>query len=478
MNVYDALAPVEPFLAGPWRWVGYAAIALPLAISAWALVGRRWRPDGTRRCRRCGHEFDPVTDLSRAAAVRCTECGAAPRGERHALHRRGRRRVLSAGVALSAIVGVPLFLWHSGHVFLARTLLPRWVAAQRADFADGTVLVDEVDPVQEWLGWQPNPADGAWRGNFDDEQKDMEGRDGPPVTAWPDRRRLRAWRPGCDSTATSYLGPFVFGPAAAARMPAIGAPGFGGDLNGDGAPDIVVGEVNTGTLGGTTWMRLRATEPTASERATLVLELVGTGIFREDPARGDWVFLSICHGFRYGITPGAFSSDPLIACTWDSDRRGWVLDAGRMRRDSERALLDRQAEAAAIAYAECERSASEASEGSDPDAAPGSAADAALRALREGQAGMAGFLPCTEMVGSLLAGVLELVTSGHGAEWEEWVRRSWPDRASASLRDAFIADVRRALDTCECAAFLRELNGIPEPVPAVGATPRGAGKDG
>ena len=47
MNVYDRLAPLEPLLAGEWRGAGYAAIALPLAITLWALVGRRWRADGT-----------------------------------------------------------------------------------------------------------------------------------------------------------------------------------------------------------------------------------------------------------------------------------------------------------------------------------------------------------------------------------------------------------------------------------------------
>ena len=52
MSVYDRLAPLEPLLAGEWRWAGYAAIALPLAITLWALVGRRWRADGTRRTTR------------------------------------------------------------------------------------------------------------------------------------------------------------------------------------------------------------------------------------------------------------------------------------------------------------------------------------------------------------------------------------------------------------------------------------------
>jgi hypothetical protein len=478
MNVYDRLSPLEPLLAGEWRWAGYAAIALPLAITLWALVGRRWRADGTRRCPRCGHAFAPSADFGSPQGVRCTECGVIPRSELHALRRRGRRRVAAAGIAVSAVLGIPLFLWHSGHVFLARVLLPRWVTSQRAEFADGTVLVDEVDPVQEWLDLEPNPATGAWRGWFDDETKDMDGRDAPPTSMWPDRRRIRAWRPGFDSTATSYLGPFVFGADAGEQMPAIGTPGFGGDLDGDGAPDVVIGEVNTGTLGGISWMRLREAGGEGGEPRSLLLELVGTGIFHRDDAHGDWTFLEICHGFRYGITPGAYTVDPLITCTWDADRRGWVPNAARMRREFDATLLDHQRERAALEYADCERDATEASDGAEEDGSPGAAAAAALEALRAGHSGMATFLPCPTMVGSLLVGVLELVTSGNGAQWEEWVRRSWPERASASFRDAFIADVRRSLDTCECATFLRELNGIPEPRPAVGATPRGAGKGG
>jgi hypothetical protein len=86
--------------------------------------------------------------------------------------------------------------------------------------------------------------------------------------------------------------------------------------------------------------------------------------------------------------------------------------------------------------------------------------DAALAALREGRAGEGDFLPCPEMVGAVLGGVRELLVSGHGQEWEEWVRVSWPDGATASFRDRFIHDVRRAIDGSGCAAFLKELNGL------------------
>jgi hypothetical protein len=61
----------------------------------------------------------------------------------------------------------------------------------------------------------------------------------------------------------------------------------------------------------------------------------------------------------------------------------------------------------------------------------------------------------------LVAGVAELVTSGRGAEWEEWVRMAWPRRAGEGYRERFVGSMRQALETCECSEVLRELGAVP-----------------
>ena len=144
MSIYAWLAPLAPYLAGEWRWLGYAVIALPLCVALWAVFGRRWRSDGVRRCTKCSHAFDPAERFDREAGVRCTECGHVLRTEAAALARRGRAQVFVAGVAAAVLLALPLMAWHSVHVFLARALLPRWVTMQRADFPNGLVLVEEV----------------------------------------------------------------------------------------------------------------------------------------------------------------------------------------------------------------------------------------------------------------------------------------------------------------------------------------------
>jgi hypothetical protein len=70
----------------------------------------------------------------------------------------------------------------------------------------------------------------------------------------------------------------------------------------------------------------------------------------------------------------------------------------------------------------------------------------------------------------VVAGVAELVTSGHGAEWEEWVRMAWPPRAGDSYRERFVASMRQALETCECTEVLRELGAVPS-APSAPAKP-------
>ncbi len=465
VTVYDRLTPLDPALTGDWRWVTYALIAAPLAVLLWTILGRRWRADGVRRCPRCSHAFDPGARFDAPGGVRCTECGAVTQSDRVALRRRWRVTVALCAVAAAFVLATPLMLWHSVHVFVARTLLPRWVTSQSATFEGGAQVVHEVDPVQRWLGFEPNPAPGAWHGHFEDMETDPAN---GPMAVWPgaDRLEIRT-APGAVPQQRT-VGRFAFGvgradPESWALMPSIGSPGFGGDITGDGVGDIIVGEVNVGTSGGIDWWQV---VPNASGSGQEIRQM-GYGWFQRDEAHGDWVFLRRCTGFRYALTPGAYSQDPSVVCTWDTAARDWVPNAARMRRDPDRTRLAQLAREARTSYEDCERAAAKL-RGPDPAQQP--AADhEALIALHEGRAGLGDFLPCNQMVACFIGGVIELVSSGHGAEWEEWVRVSWP--ASDDFRDRFLADMRRVLDGCECAQFLRTLNGIPEPAPAVGSSP-------
>ena len=494
MTIYSHLAPFQPFLTGPWHWVTYAAIVAPFAVVLWVMFGRRWKPDGVLRCAQCRHVFDPETQFAGttgAVGARCPECGAITLTEQAALRRGNRKRLIAASMASAFLLALPLMAWHSVHVFVARTLMPRWVTEGRAEFANGLTLVYEVDPLQEWFHLEPNTADGAWRGNFEDlvpvSDADLNsGWNNRTCYMWPDRCRVRVWTNANHPMTVTTLGPFVFGaegfsPNEEQSMPPIGSPGFGGDITGDGIGDVIVGEVNIGSLGGTTWMRV--TEPVAATDVggDPVISTIGVGVFRRDVLPGEWNFMSVCHGFRYGITPGAFSQDPLIACKWDNERSAWIPNMNRMRREPHRSVLEAHAASALEHYRQCLADAAAMVTSITPKGESAGAhaptrdpAAAAIEALRDGRAGMGDFLPCPEMIGSLADGVLELMISGHGAEWEEWVRLAWPAEASSSFRDRFIADMRRTIETCECNATLRELNGFPEARPATGATPHGS----
>lgn len=472
--MYEHLEPLAPILGGEWRWVAYAAIAAPLGIAAWGILGKRWNPDGVRRCPRCGHQFDPSTRIAPGDGVRCSECGASVATEHAALRRTGRRRLVGAAVAASLALALPLLAWHSVHVFLARTLLPRWMTAQRAEFPGGLVLVEEVDPLQEWLGWDPNPADGAWHGHFEDPP---EGSASADLTAWPERRRLRAWIGSGRPMVASYVGPFTFGaefaPAAPlGRMPPVGAPGFGGDITGDGLPDIVVGEMNVGSGGGIEWFRIEAPEGPGAPGEPPVVVGVGHGLFHRDAGAGRWSFMMRCHGFRYTLTPGYALQDPSVACSWDDGRRAWIPDARLMRRPPDRARLADCLERARQGYLQCEHAAAEQGDGADGGASPGAAARAALGDLREGKMSIGQFLPCPGVVAAMTEGALELVTSGNGAEWEGWVRLAWPSADAAGFRDRYLAAMRGALETCECSDFLRSLNAPAGQSAGPGATVR------
>jgi hypothetical protein len=151
-----------------------------------------------------------------------------------------------------------------------------------------------------------------------------------------------------------------------------------------------------------------------------------------------------------------------IACTWDPLRRNWAPDASRMRRDPERALLAREAAEAARAWDECERFALDGDDGGPIDESMLDAASRArLEALRDAGASGRFYNSCPGLMVHMVAGVVELVTTGHGAEWEEWVRMAWPPRAGEAYREHFTAIMRQTLRTCECTEVLRELGAVP-----------------
>jgi hypothetical protein len=182
---------------------------------------------------------------------------------------------MTASIASALLIALPLMVWHSVPVFIARTLMPRWVTEGRAEFPNGLTLVYEVDPLQEWFDIEPNTAVGAWRGNFEDlaEVSDASRNDGwnnRTSYVWPDRRRLRVWTDVNHPTLTEHFGHIVFGaegwsPTLGQAMPPIGSPGFGGDITGDGIGDVIVGEVNDGSGGGTTWMMVTVPQEAADK---------------------------------------------------------------------------------------------------------------------------------------------------------------------------------------------------------------------
>ena len=437
MTIYERLLPLEPVLAGPWRWLAFVAVLLPLAATAWAVFGARWRPDGVLRCPRCQHAFAPGTRFGSVEGAHCTECGASVASERAALARRGRGALVAGGILASAALAAPLLAWHSGHVFLARTLLPRWVEVGRAQFGNGLVVSHEVDPVQHFLGWTPNPREGSGQGRFHDAP--AAGDDGAAGARWPDRMRVVAWMaatPGAPAAFAS-MGPVIFGadPAsseeAPERMPAEGSPGWGGDITGDAGPDAVFGQPNIGSGGGILWFSI---VPPGNEGGAPAIVEVGNGRFLKDPVRGDWVFDRDCHGFRYALVPGYYLRDPSVPCAWDQVRGEWRADIARMRRAVDHAALGRHASGAAAAWEQCAAAAPRAQGGASPVG------------------------ECPGMLHHLVEGALEFVATGHGVGWQPWVESAWPGSAPRSLRDRFIADFRAALERCECSAALRELN--------------------
>jgi hypothetical protein len=433
--IYDWLQPIEPWLAGPWRWATYAVACAGVGLVAWSVLGRRWRPDGVRRCIGCRHAFDPRSSFD-GAGMRCTECGRITATERQALRRPGRTPWVVAGIGLAVVALAPVLAWHGAHILVARTILPRWVAVNAAMLPDGATVVLEGDPLQAWLGWEPNPDPGAWDGMF------LDRGDAEAPLRWPNAWRMRIVQPSGEAVILpeELVGalPPVFGAAASELIPTEPVPGFGLPLAPDGACAWVIGAPNPGSGGGIEWHDLMPVDGSPTPVP------IGWGAWKQTTSGGPWSFWRRCHGFRYQIVAGAFLHDQSVACSWDSSRGVWRTDARWMRRPVDADALARCALKARESFEQC--------------AVEGLALDADGVVLRDGRTPTA-FFPCPEMVGAMARGVLEHVFTGNGAEWRAWTERAWPPRAGIRLRDAFVVRMAELIDDCECAGDLRELNG-------------------
>lgn len=436
MTIYDRLQPLEPFFAGPWRWVTYAVIGVGLSLAVWAACTRRWRTDGVRRCVRCRHPFDPKASFG--DGLRCSECGHVTATERQALRRRGRGWVAACGVMVALAAAIPLGLWNAVHLWVARTVLPRWVMVESATFADGSTVVLEGDPLQAWLEWEPNPlSDAAWDGMFFEW---IEGSDPPVRLEWPRPWRMTVRGPGgtilLDPNAVGFVRP-MFGAVGEWSMPPVGSPGFGGALAPGGACAVVIGQPNPGSGGGVEWHEIRV----AQGVPTVVP--IGWGWWERSDTTGAWTFERRCHGFRYEVVPGVHLSDWNITCSWDAATGTWAADPALMRRPVRADILAELASEAASGFRQCVGDGMAMGE-------DGVTFDASRRT--------SGFLPCPEMVGAMARGVIEHVFTGNAAAWRAWVDSAWPAEAGIPLREAFAARMQGMVDQCECADALRALN--------------------
>ncbi|MBU3684186.1 MAG: hypothetical protein FGM39_09295 [Phycisphaerales bacterium] len=446
MTIYDRLQPLEPFLSGPWTWVTHAVIAAGLALAVWATCSRRWRPDGVRRCVRCRHPFDP--NAAFGDGLRCSECGQVTSSERDALRRRGRGWAVGSGVALALVAAIPLGLWNAVHLWVARSVLSRWVVVESATFADGLTVVLEGDPLQAWLGWEPNPwSDAVWDGMFFEW---IEGSDPPVRLGWPQPWRMTvrgvAGSNVLHSDTVGFVRP-MFGAAGEQSMPSVGSPGFGDALAPGGACTVVIGQPNPGSGGGVEWHEIRIVQgmPTVVP--------IGWGWWERSDASGAWTFERRCHGFRYEVVPGVHLSDWDVTCSWDAADGSWRPDPALMRRPVRADILAELAREAEAGFRQCvERGMELGDDGVVFDA----------------RRGTGGFLPCPEMVGAVARGAIEHVFTGNAGAWRAWVESAWPPEAGVPLRAAFMARMQRMVDECECADVLRALNAPVEAVAPAG----------
>lgn len=365
---------------------------------------------------------------------------------------------MGAALVIALVTGLPWAAWNSIPVIVARVVLPRWVAIERVELPDGVTLVREVDPVQRWLGWRPNPH-GGWSGTFFDLRPDGTR------TRRPDEERLTILDHG---TPTSWSveemigsppyqlgtqgeeGEFLTrGPWA---MPTVGSPGFGADAGPPGSGSLFIAAIDFRVFA----LRWISVARPAGGAGPLVATPIGPGDFWQEEGTGVWLFERVCESDQYPFGEYFMQDRLTLILSWDSRTGAWAPDLERMRRPLKPDLLVEMTVSAERAYDECLESERRRRDelGNDKQSEQEFAAWLAGGASDEP-------LPCADMLSPLVRGILYMTATGHGSEWETWIGASWPKRASAEFRDRFIREMRETLKQCDCASVLDELNGEP-----------------
>jgi hypothetical protein len=289
-----------------WLWLFLALAAIAGVGCIVALVGRARREPA---CPRCGHLRTP----NAPERDPCVECGLRPTpgAERRTWRRRRRAPVFAFAAGLACVVCTFVAVRPYITPWLRRTFLPQW-RTEWSGMAAGHRVRIELDATNEI-----------------DRRVVVAAPTGDVVL------RLNAFRPEVGA-----------GGSVNSTLPVDDSPGFGGDVDGDGAPDLVIRDPNIGSGGGGTTFIYRldpnGATPTYVGEATMLRPTADGKAY--ELVAGD-------RAFSYRWTSNAGSPRPLVV----------LRPIGGQWRPSKDAMRVNAPDAQAVAAAsEAIRSAAEA----------------------------------------------------------------------------------------------------------------------
>jgi hypothetical protein len=275
--------------------VALAAVLCGLALRS--IVGRKPRVPS---CPRCG--YDCSDRLVADGPIVCPECGFRAADAR-ALHARRRRPGRAIGLAVAGLVLLAL-PWRASIERWARMhLLPRYEVLASGSAAGFDLRIER------------------------DRWNDIEV-DGMPLGG-PDRVVVASPTTGSVLVVPGFH--LVVGPGRGAAkqtsLPPDDSPGFGGDIDGDGNPDLVI-EVPSGGSGGMTTTYIYE----FALGGPVPRSILDNAWFEDEDGDGDFEAVGFESAFAYIWTSGAGSPRPRLALRPDPrNPRRWTIDPERMR---------------------------------------------------------------------------------------------------------------------------------------------------